>query len=72
MRRVRSAPVTSSAEPIPTGSVMNLLALLVPVAAGRGDNPDGGGGVLIIVLTIVAVVVVIGAIVTLIARRTRG
>ena len=72
MRRVRSAPVTSSAERTPTQSAMNLLALLVPVAAGRGESPDGGSGVLIIVLTIVAVIVVIGAIVTLIARRTRG
>jgi len=51
---------------------MNLFAFLVPVAAGRGESPDGGGGVLIIVLTIVVVIVVIGAILTLVARKTRG
>ncbi len=50
----------------------NLLAALLPVAAGRGENPDGGSGVLIIVLSIVAAIVVVGAILTLIARKTRG
>jgi hypothetical protein len=50
----------------------NLLAALLPVAVGRGENPDGGSGVLIIVLAIVAAIVVVGAILTLVARRTRG
>ena len=57
---------------MPIDSASSLLAALLPVAAGQGENPDGGSGVLIIVLTIVAVIVVIGAIVTLVARRTRG
>jgi len=50
----------------------NLLAVLLPVAVGRGENPDGGSGVLIIVLAIVAAIVVVGAILTLVARKTRG
>ncbi len=50
----------------------NLLGALLPLAVGRGENPDGGGGVLIIVLSIVAAIVVIGAILTLVARKTRG
>ena len=49
-----------------------LLATLLPMAAGRGENPDGGSGVLIIVLTIVAVIVVVGTILTLVIRKTRG
>jgi len=57
---------------MPIDSASSLLAALLPVAVGQGENPDGGSGVLIIVLTIVAVIVVIGAIVTLVARRTRG
>ncbi len=57
---------------MPIDSASSLLAALLPVAAGRGESPDGGSGVLIIVLVIVAVIAVIGAIVTLVARRTRG
>ena len=49
-----------------------LFAALLPIAAGRGENPDGGSGVLIIVLTIVAVIVVVGTILTLVVRKTRG
>ncbi|MDQ3588457.1 MAG: hypothetical protein M3375_08945 [Actinomycetota bacterium] len=53
-------------------SATTLLAALLPVAEGRGENPDGGGGVLTIVLVILAMIVVIGAVLTLIARKTRG
>jgi hypothetical protein len=53
-------------------SASEFLAGLLPMAVGRGEDPDGGSGVLIIVLSIVAAIVVIGAIVTLVARRTRG
>ena len=50
----------------------HLLTALLPVAVGRSENPDGGSGVLIIVLSIVAAIVVVGAILTLVARKTRG
>ena len=53
-------------------SAARLLAALLPLAVGRGENPDGGSGVLIIVLSIVAVILVIGAILALVARKTRG
>ena len=50
----------------------SLLATLLPLAAGRGDNPDEGSGVLLIVLVILAAIVVVGGILTIVARRTRG
>ena len=50
----------------------HLVTALLPVAVGRSENPDGGSGVLIIVLSIVAAIVVVGAILTLVARKTRG
>lgn len=53
-------------------SVSTLLVTLLPLAEGRGENPQGVGGVLIIVLAIVTMVLVVAAILTLIARRTRG
>ena len=53
-------------------SAASLLAALLPLAVGRGENPDGGSGVLIIVLSIVAVILVIGAILALVARKSRG
>ena len=48
----------------------NLLALLLPIAEGRSENPDEGGGVLIIVGLIVLAVVVVVTAWTLIARST--
>ena len=48
----------------------NLLTVLLPLAEGRGENPDGGGGVLIIVGLIVLLALVIGTAWTLIARAT--
>jgi len=48
------------------------LGALLPLAAGRGESPDGGSGVLIIVLSILAAIVVVGGILTLVARKTRG
>ncbi len=53
-------------------SATTLLAAVLPLAEGRGENPDGGSGVLTIVLVILAMILVIGAILTLIARKTRG
>ena len=50
----------------------SLLATLLPLAAGRGDNPDEGSGVLLIVLVIRAASLVVGGILTIVARRTRG
>jgi len=47
-------------------------AALLPLAAGRGANPDDGSGILIIVLTIIVVIVVVGTILTLVVRKTRG
>ena len=57
---------------MPLHAAFSPLVALLPVAAGRGENPDDGSGVLIIVLTIVAVIVVVGTILTLVARKTRG
>ncbi len=57
---------------MPIDSASSLLAALLPVAVGQGENPDGGSGVLIIVLAIVAAIVVVGAILALVARKTRG
>ncbi len=57
---------------MPIDSASSLLAALLPVAIGQGANPDGGSGVLIIVLAIVAAIVVVGAILALVARKTRG
>jgi len=57
---------------MPTESLMSLLVFVAPLAAGRGENPDGGSGVLIIVASIVAAIAVILTILTLIARKTRG
>ena len=47
-----------------------LIALLLPLAEGRSENPDEGGGVLLIVGLIVLLAVVIGTVWTLIARAT--
>ena len=47
-----------------------LLAVLLPLAEGRSENPDEGGGVLVIVGLIVVLAVVIGTVWTLIARAT--
>ena len=55
-----------------TDVISNLLATLLPLAVGRGENPDDGSGVLIIVLSIVGAILVIGAVLTLVARKTRG
>ena len=48
----------------------NLLAVLLPLAEGRSENPDEGGGVLLIVGVILLLAVVIGTVWTLIARAT--
>lgn len=48
----------------------NLLAVLLPLAEGRSENPDEGAGVLLIVGVILLLVVVIGTVWTLIARAT--
>jgi len=53
-------------------AALNLLAGLIPLAAGRGENPDDGSGILIIVISIVAAILVIGTILTLVVRKTRG
>jgi len=50
----------------------SLLSALLPLAAGRGENPDDGGGILIIVISIVAAILVVGTILTLVVRKTRG
>ena len=50
----------------------SLLTALMPLAAGRGENPDDGGGILIIVISIVAVILVLGTVLTLVVRKTRG
>ena len=55
-----------------TDATSSLLATLLPLAAGRGENPDEGSGVLIIVLVILAAILVVAGILTLVARRTRG
>ena len=47
-----------------------LIALLLPLAEGRSENPDEGGGVLLIVGLIVLLAMVIGTVWTLIARAT--
>ncbi len=47
-----------------------LLALLLPLADGRSQNPDEGGGILVIVGLIVALAIVIGTVWILIARAT--
>ena len=57
---------------MPFDGAASLLATLLPVAVGRGEDPDGGSGVLIIVLSIVGAILVVGAVVTLVARKTRG
>ncbi len=48
----------------------NLLAILLPLAEGRSENPDEGGGVLLIVGLILLLVVVVVTAWTLIARAT--
>ncbi len=55
-----------------TDATSSLLATLLPLAAGRGENPDEGSGVLLIVLVILAAILVVAGILTLVARRTRG
>jgi len=51
---------------------LNLLAAVFPLAVGRGEEPDGGSGIAIILISIVAAILVVGAILTLVARKTRG
>ena len=51
---------------------MNLVTALLPLAVGRGEEPDGGSGIAIILISIVAAILVIGAILTLVVRKTRG
>ena len=53
----------------------DLLALLLPLAEGRSQNPDEGGGVAVILGIVVLVVVVIGTAWFLVGRaagRRRG
>ena len=55
--------------------MVDLLALLLPLAEGRSQNPDGGGGVVVILGVIALVVVVIGTAWFLVGRaasRRRG
>ncbi len=46
------------------------LDFLLPIAAGRGSNPDEGTGVLMIIGIIVLVIVVIGTILFAVTRLT--
>ncbi len=50
--------------------MLNLVTVLLPLAEGRSENPDGGGGVLVIVGLIVLLAVIIGTAWTLVARAT--
>ena len=46
------------------------LEILLPIAEGRGSDPDDGAGVLVILGIIVLVVVVIATILFLVTRMT--
>lgn len=48
---------------------MNSLILLI--AQGRGEDPDGGAGVVLIVALVLLTVATIAAVWTLVARRSR-
>lgn len=50
--------------------MVDLIAILLPLAEGRSENPGSGGGVLVIVGMIVLLAVIIGTVWTLIARGT--
>ena len=50
--------------------MVDLLTMLLPLAEGRSENPDGAGGILIIVGLIVLLAIIVGTVWTLIARST--
>ena len=48
----------------------SVLDILLPIAEGRGSNPDEGAGVLLIIGIIVLALVVVGTILFLVTRLT--
>ena len=50
--------------------IATALEILIPIAAGRGEDPDGGAGVLLIVGIILLAVLTIATILFLVTRAT--